>query len=113
MGKVALSDPIQVGERVMREIDIRPPGAGAYGAMSRARSAKGFGRDAQIRFAARLSGHAEMTLRRLTEHDLDAIGREIENQYWAACRRFARRNALAEGSGHLKPARPSETWNQP
>lgn len=95
---VSLANPILIAGRETAVIELRPPGRKVFEVMRAARGPARFAEAPIVRFAARLSGRGESTIRRFADRDLEAIGRAVEELYCQARRRFAVRSALAESA---------------
>lgn len=94
--QVALTSPLVIAGREVAGIELRPPGRRVFEAMRLERGPVRFSEAAVVRFAARLSGHGGLTIRRLADDDLAAVARTVEELYVQARRRYAARSALAE-----------------
>lgn len=101
--QVVLSVPLTIAGREAAAIDLRPPGRRAFEAMRAARGPARFAEAAVVRFAARLSGHSESTIRRLDARDLEEVGVVVEALYAQGRRRFAARAALMETAKSAQP----------
>lgn len=93
---VPLSSPLTIAGRTLDAIEVRPPGLAVFRLMQSARGPVRFPVAATIKFAARLSGHSEPTIRRLSPDDLATVAQAIEQLYGQARRRFGVRAALAQ-----------------
>lgn len=94
--RVPLSSPLTIAGRTLDAIELRPPGLAVFRLMQSARGPLRFPEAAVVKFAARLSGHSEPTIRRLSPDDLATVAQAIEQLYGQARRRFGVRAALTE-----------------
>jgi hypothetical protein len=95
--QVPLSSPIIIAGHEVVAIELRPPGRRPLDALRLEHGTVRFSEAAVTRFAARLSGHSEATIRRLSEPDLEVVGRMIDELYINVRRRFALRADLPRG----------------
>lgn len=100
--RILLSSPLIIAGRTVDAVEVRPPGLAVFRLMQSARGPVRFPEAATVKFAARLSGHSEPTIRRLSPDDLATVGQAVEQLYEQARRRFGARAALAQEASALK-----------
>lgn len=100
--RITLALPLTIAGRTLDAIELRPPGLAVFRVMQSARGPVRFPEAATIKFAARLSGHSEPTMRRLAGDDLAVVARAVEDLYVQARRRFGVRAALVQEASALR-----------
>jgi hypothetical protein len=95
---IRLYHPIPLAGRTLVDIELRPPGRRVVEAMAAVRLTTGFTNPQAIRFIARLSGHGESTIRRLSDEDIANLKSVLEGQFAAERRRLNARSALADAA---------------
>jgi hypothetical protein len=95
---IRLYHPIPLAGRTLVDVELRPPGRRVVEAMAAVRLANGFTNSQAIKFIARLSGHGESTIRRLSDEDIANLKGVLEGQYAAERRRLIARSAVASAA---------------
>lgn len=94
--RIELTDPVTLPTRKVRVVELRPAGRKLVEAMAAVRLPTGFTDAQTLRFAARLSGLSDATLRNLRDRDLARLKAGLEEVFAVGRRGTSGTRAMGE-----------------